>query len=47
MNLTKEHLMILNAGAKAEGGKEPTVEAGDTGIVEVSSEFRSRLGCCS
>ena len=43
MNLTKEHLMTLDAGPRPRVGTTG-VEAGDTGIVEVSRELRSRLG---
>ena len=43
MNFSKEDLMTLTAGAKGTGG-DPIAEAGDTGIVEVSSGLRRKLG---
>lgn len=44
MHLTKEDLTTLTVGAMAGVGEILLFEAGDTGIVEVSSELKRRLG---
>lgn len=44
MDLTKEDLMTLTVKAKGGSRKILLFEAGDTGIVVVSSELRRRLG---
>lgn len=44
MNFTREDLMTLNVGAKGRVGEILLLEAGDTGIVDISSVLRRKLG---